>query len=470
MTENDVATEQSSSRAKLGLGVVLLLGLALRLGLWWWWQQNTTLTGDEVDYDGIATRLVEQHAYVSPDGTPNSLRPPLYPALVALIYQLTGIHNFSAVRLVQVVVSLLTVLQVFRLGRIVSTPRVALVAATIFCFYPAILGFNNLILTETLFTFFFTSTAVSTARYLESGRPIDLATAGMWCALGALTRSALFFYAPILILYVLWFSRERFARRLGSAALFAVVFAVLLAPWTIRNTMIQKTFTTVDCMGGRNLMMGNYEHTLEERTWATIEIQGETAWYSILEKEDPSFRLMTSGQRDKVAMRYGIKYILANPGLTLQRDIRKFFHFWQLERTLVAGAKIGRFGPLPKPVFWSLTGLIFAAQGALFLAALYGAFLLPPERRYHWLFLVMMALLCAMHTLIFGHSRYHLPLVPLITIYAAAAVLGWREVLARRNEWRFWLASLLGLVLVASWLYEVFVLDFRRFMRASKES
>lgn len=460
-SENHVAR-----RPGAWLAALLVAGALVRLGLWWWWQQNTTLTGDEVDYDGIATRLVEQHQYVSSNGEPNSLRPPLYPAMVASIYTVAGLHNFSAVRLVQVLISLLTVVQVYRLGLVVASQSVALLAAAIFCFYPPVLGFNNLILTETLFTFFFLSTAVSTSRFVAGGNSRDMVMAAVWCGLGALTRSALFFYAPILAVYVLVFARAPVTRRLLATGLFIVVFAVILAPWTIRNTRLQKTFTTVDCMGGRNLMMGNYEYTPMERTWATIDIHGEHAWYTVLAKEHPNFAELTQGQRDKAAMRYGLEYIKAHPWLTLQRDIRKFFHFWQLERTLIAGAKAGRFGPIPKPLFLVGTAVLFAAQALLFIAAIYGGFLLAPERRYHWLLLLMMALLCAMHSLIFGHSRYHLPLIPLIAIYAAIALLGYRDILGRRRNWRFWLASLASLVLVASWLYEIFILDFSRFMQS----
>ena len=64
------------------------------------------------------------------------------------------------------------------------------------------------------------------------------------------------------------------------AAVPLVLFILTLSPWIYRNTTLQKTFTVVDVMGGRNAMMGNYEHTPLERNWDTIGIvKGEKVWH-----------------------------------------------------------------------------------------------------------------------------------------------------------------------------------------------
>lgn len=468
------AEENLSARAPWlpwGLAVVLLLGAAVRVALWLWWRSNLILTGDEGDYHGIAERLVQTGTYISADGEPNSLRPPLYPGFVALVYALFGVGNFAVVRAIQALVSLLTVVIVHRMGREAYGPRVALVASVLICFYPPLLGFANLILTETWFTFFFAATALWSVLYLRHGRTRDLALAGLWCGLGALTRSALVYWPPFLVLLVLALGRESLTRRLVAAGTLALVFVAVITPWTIRNTSVQKTFTMIDCMGGRNLMMGNYEFTPMDRTWATIEIKGDTAWDRVLAREHPEFLTVTQGQRDKLAMRYGVEFMKSHPWLTAQRALRKFFHFWQLERTLLAGALRGRFGPVPRPVILGLTAVAFLAQGVLMISALYGGFLAPPvDRRIHWLLILMMGLICGMHTLIFGHSRYHLPLVSVLAIYSASALVSLGAVWANRRSWRFACATFLSLALVASWMIEIFWVDYGRFVESAESA
>jgi hypothetical protein len=64
------------------------------------------------------------------------------------------------------------------------------------------------------------------------------------------------------------------------------------------------------------------------------------------------------------------------------------------------------------------------------LLACLGVFLAPPaDRRFHWLCLALIGFVAGVHTIVFGHSRYHTPLVPLLLLYAGAAVAqrSWRH-------------------------------------------
>src|SRR4029079_4513034 len=82
-----------------------------------------------------------------------SLRPPLYPWLVAGVYEVFGVENWQAVRAVQAVISLATVWIVYQLGLMVYSQHIATWAAALTCFYPSLIAYNSLLLTETLFTF-----------------------------------------------------------------------------------------------------------------------------------------------------------------------------------------------------------------------------------------------------------------------------------------------------------------------------
>ena len=88
---------------------------------------------------------------------PTSLRPPLYPALVAGLWSVTGSRSLQVVRAVQMLLGLATAALVFWIGRRLYDDRAGLVAAAIAAFYPALLLANSLLLTETLFTFLLTA-------------------------------------------------------------------------------------------------------------------------------------------------------------------------------------------------------------------------------------------------------------------------------------------------------------------------
>ena len=130
----------------------------------------------------------------------------------------------------------------------------------------------------------------------------------------------------LLVLFLLLFSPERrWLYRLGHVAVAVVAFAVVLAPWTIRNTRLQKTFITVDVMGGRNFMMGNYEFTPLNRPWAAIEIDGERSWHHVLRaKYAEEAKGLTQGQLDKLAMRYALERVqFGQPIFAFPRVARK---------------------------------------------------------------------------------------------------------------------------------------------------
>lgn len=458
-----------SRRAAHPLLWILLGGAIVRGVLLWWFAGEPLNVYDEREYNELAVNLLERGEYVL-EGQTCSMRPPLYPAFAAAVYACFGHENHQAVRAVQAVIGLATVVLVYLLGRAVYDRRVGLWAAGLYCFYPSMLGQANLLLTETLFTFWLVAVCLVVAGAFRRASIGRLGAAGVLIALAALTRSILWLFPPVLAVYVLAAFPSRFPRRLAGAALMAAAFAATIAPWSIRCSRLEKTFVAVDVMGGRNLMMGNYEYTPLERMWDVISMPDDPAreakpWYRMLARENPGFAQRTQGQRDKLAMRYALRYMIAHPAQTAVRTVVRFFNFWQLERSLVAGMGRGWFGNLPLTVVLPATALIFGAYAAAILAGIFGAVTAGPSNwRLHGLLLLAIAHVCGLHALVFAHSRYHLPLMPLVLIFAAAALLQWRRIWADRGTWRFRLAAVLCLVLIGGWVWEIVTVDLHRFV------
>lgn len=433
--------------------LILLAGAVVRLALWAWCRDlPISSQDDQAEYHAIATNLAVHGEFAVSPGVPTSIRPPLYPALVAAIYRLGGVGDFAAVRLAQAILSLATVVLAYRLGAEAYDRRVGGWTAALVAFYPSLLAYNNLLLTEALFTALLVAAVLALARALRGGSLAWLGLGGVLLGLGALTRSVLWPFPVALgaLLMAAW--PGGVGRRLLAVAVLLAPFVATIAPWSIRNTRLQESFQTIDVMGGRNLMMGNYEHTPTYRTWDAIAITGERSWIQVLRRAHPTTRPRTQGQWDKLALRYGIDYVRRHPGQTLRRDVIKFFDFWGLERELIAGAARGYFGPAPAPALVALTLLIFGSYAAALFAGIFGMILEPPaDRRVHALLLLVIGFLCAVHTATFGHSRYHLPVMPLILAYAANASVHAREIWRRRHRPAFWLAAGLCAVFLLGW-------------------
>ena len=109
--------------------------------------------------------------------------------------------------------------------------------------------------------------------------------------------------------------------------------------------------------------------------------------------------------------------------------------------------------------------LIAGSYAAAMFAGLFGGILVPPANwRIHILLLLVIAYVCGMHTIVFGHSRYHLPLMPIVFVYAAAAIAHAGVIWRQRRSIQFFLASALCVLLLASWGWELIWVDPQRYL------
>lgn len=451
-TLHSPSTGSVSHKWPRALLAILCCGALLRVLLWIWFAPLTPEIHDEQAHVTLATNIVLHGEYSFSPGVPTSLRPPLYPAFVAGVFEIFGVNNFQAVRMIQAAMSLVTVIIVFRLGRDLMSERAGLWAAGMMCFYPTFLGFNNLILSEVLFTLLLVGGVYSLSVGLSRRSYRALAIAGVLLGLGALTRSILYPFAPFLALFLIAVWHGNPIKRILAALAFAVPFAVVLTPWAIRNTQLQDTLIPVDCMGGRNFMMGNYEYTPLYRSWDAISIRGEHEWIHVLKTNRPEVSTVSQGNLDKIALSEGVRFVRENPSLTAQRDLIKFFDFWGLERELVAGANFGYFGSIPKWIVLVIALAICGVYSAVLFAGTFGAARHPfVDWRMHALMLLIIAFFCAIHSVIFAHSRYHLPIMPFVMLYAAAFMTR-----TGRFSWRrpsAWLAGGFCLLVAAGWAW-----------------
>ena len=445
--------------AALGLGLLIRLVILT---------QTTGLgarIADEQQYRQIAHQLLDGNGFAFGPDRPTSLRPPLYPAVLASTWWLTGRDNFQAVRLLQFAIALITAALVYALARRVSGVRTARGAAAIFWLYPGLIFASTLMLTETVFTFWLVAFVLLLVRLVQadSGDSVSLIAIGTGAALGfsALTRSVLWPLPVLLCPLLVWLLSGSWRRRLVLPSLLLAGFVAVVGPWALRNTRLQGVPTIVDTMGGMNLRMGNYEHTPDDRMWDAVSLQGDKNWVHGIGDAFPD-RLPTEGEKDKWAQRKAIEYILANPATTLRRALIKFADFWGLEREFLAGVRSGLFHP---PTWAAAIGAvaILVAYPSLILSACLGAWLTrTSDWRVRLVLILPIVAIAGVHTIVFGHSRYHVPLVPILAVFAAQFLIERRAAWHLANAWMRAGAVLTMLALVAIWLRQVVLVDLAR--------
>jgi len=256
---------------------------------------------------------------------------------------------------------------------------------------------------------------------------------GLVLGLAALTRGILW-PLPILLcpLTFLVLKGNRGAR-LKLVGCLLLGYLIVMIPWAIRNTELQGVLTVVNTQGGITLLMGNYEHTKINRAWDPIALKGKKSIFVKLYEEHPEASTWTLGQREKWAQKTAVNYMLDHPWLTVKRSIIKFSQFWGLERSIVGGFRAGYYHPT-KWFVGAVTFVIPLVYCLVMGLACFGLFGAPPtDWRVQGLFLLIILFISGLHAIVFGHSRYHLPLMPLIILYAAAALMNSSSISVRQG-------------------------------------
>jgi len=376
----------------------------------------------------------------SGDNAPTAYRPPLYPYFLAAVMALGGSSSFTlmaAHALLGAATALLTYGMAWRVY-----PSSAWVAATIVALYPTLVIYTGLVLSENLYIPLLLAVVLA-LQSIESARGGLLwsALAGALGGLTALARSAALLLAPAGA-FLLGPPSAR--RRAGRALIATCAAALIVAPWTYRNYRFLGAFIPIDTNAGFNLMVGNNPR-------ATGQLRLDV----LRDLEREHFTGKEELERHRAGLQVARDFVLRHPLRWLALAPRKLGYLVGLEgRELLWAYSHGYFGAIQP---WSLRlclVTVLAGFPLLFLSALLGAALRPDRT-----LLLVILYTAVLHVATFGESRFHLPLVPPLAVFAAC---GWRVL--RREGWgalrragrgRLAAILLIGLAAASHWTAEL---------------
>lgn len=443
--------------------IILLIGFTINLAILFSIPE-VKIVYDEADYNNLAKNILEGKGYISPYGKPTSMRPPLYPVFLAGTYTLFGVDNYRMVWFVQIILHLITGIIVYKTGETLFKPSVGMLASILYIFYPSLIGFNFLLMSEILFNFLFALSICFFAYFLKKESSGYLIASGIAFGLSALTRSVgwpIVILLTVFLVIVGFIERQFIIKSLMKGVLFLCFFLLTVSPWVYRNTQVQGSFTLIDTMGGMNFMMGNYEHTPLNRSWAAVELKGKKNWGHRLHIEY-SGKHLTENEKQRWATKQAIRFMIENPLLTLKRSIIKTFDFWGQERVVVASLSENHWGDAKNIFVGILAGLIVLFYTLIFVSASFGWGYAIGTTRVIAIFIGLIVIgITLIHAIVFGHSRYHLPLIPLMTILSAVTFINCYDVKKyfMENKKAFLLCCCWILFVTIGWIRSILFVD-----------
>jgi tetratricopeptide (TPR) repeat protein len=374
---------------------------------------------------------------------------PLYPYFMGTIYRLFG-YDPMYVRGVQAVFGSLGCVLVAWAGSVFFSPKTGIVAGVLLALYPPAIFFDGLIQKASLDLLLMSLTLALLAQFLARPRMVWAVLAGASLGLLILNRENARLMYPVTIgWFALYFREAAWGRRALWAASVTAGVALVLLPVGVRNYRVGGEFLLTTAQLGPNFYIGNHEgasglyepliegraHTVHERVDA-VRLAEEARGRQLSPAEVSDY------WRDRA-----LQYIRQNPTEWLRlMGWKALLTFHDLELVDSEGIEVyTRFS-------WLLWALSWFSFGLVVPVAVVGLWATRQQWRQLAILYVLLIGFAASVVLFFVFARYRYPLLPILMLFAAAALVALPDMVrAARGHtfWREWGPGLVAALLVA---------------------
>ena len=220
--------------------VLLIFSLAfgLRLGFFFMLHpfgpggDEKLLVNDASGYHQIAVSLLQDGQFPPNDDYQSMLRTIGYPAFVAAVYGVAGVHPWAVI-LLQLLLDSLLALLLIRFARLLGIDKYAYWGGLLWAIDPLAIISCNALLSDSLFVLITVWAFFLLTRYLMENRARDLYGHALLLALAAHVRPVGLYLFPLMAITLLFRFYRR--RQMKQWLLFVLTFMLMIAPWYLRN-------------------------------------------------------------------------------------------------------------------------------------------------------------------------------------------------------------------------------------------
>ncbi len=319
--------------------------------------------------------------------------------ILSFFVKLFGVlGSITAFRIFQAVLQAICLFIIFIIAKQVFNRSVGITACIMDTLYAAEIYSACTILTETLFKFLLLLLIYLTLKALKTNDMRYYILGGAVWGLDCLMRPTIALYPAVVLLMWLMY-KHSFKQILKYSAITLLVFCAVMSPWWIRNYLAFQRFIPLTLSTGNPFLQGtyfNYDQT--DRTPYLREPNNDIIRTNEIEMETGMYRLKQKFRSEP--LKYLYWYTLG-----------KTFHMWSF------------------PFYWKvIPGIPFGMAGVYhYLVLIFGIagmvlYLRKTNSRAVLLGLVILYF-NTIHLPYFTSSRYAYPVMPLVIIFAASAMV-----------------------------------------------
>ncbi|MCD6460397.1 glycosyltransferase family 39 protein, partial [bacterium] len=340
---------------------------------------------------------------------------PLYAYFVGVIYKIFGINLF-VLRLVQMVLGALSCSFIFVLGKKVFNRKTAVLAGSIAVFYKPFIFYDAMVIGTNLSVFLYTLSLITAVVFFNNYKKRYGFVCGFFIGITVLCRPPiLIFPVVMLITFLIEKPRGKIRSFLSGFIFLLIGLFLVLSCVVIRNYAVSKEMILLTSHGGLNFYIGNNPdaagkfHAPAGIGRQSNKMMGNSKRIAQLELG----RELTQSEVSAYWRNKGLDFIKNNPLDFLVLLLKKTYLFFQGGeitdfRSICFFKRYSALLRVALPVFfliipWAIYGLIisFSSKGNI---ALLRNFL------FGYIFLIV---------LYFINSRYRMPVVPVLLLFAA---------------------------------------------------
>lgn len=391
---------------------------------------------DAQAYDQIAQNILAGNGFVEAAGADVKFDKaiirvgPLYQYFLASVYLVFG-RSYSAVWILQALLHTISVYFIYLSAKILFKQNekveiISLLSAGLFGFFPDLIEISAMLMTETLYLFFWTWLLwyfldfVDKNKIESSKAWISSIILGIIGGLSVMARPPVLFVLPVIFVYFL------LKKKIKLLLIMSATIFVIFTPWTVRNYLAYGKIMPFGGAGDYNFWIGNH-----------VGASGEQ------DKPD---------EVEPFIEKYG-SYLVSDKSID---EFKIFVRDYPLDFARLTALRINRYFSFARPMgFWfydsGWSQFVFVLSSALyafllFVFSLYGAIKLWSKRNnllnYIFAFIVLTPLILFITVV---ETRYRFQIYPLLALLAGYGVFTF---LTEKLSWKS-KAFILSFILVS---------------------
>lgn len=356
---------------------------------------------DFLEYHQFAKDILHGNGYIR-NGEPTAWFPIGFPFFLSIIYRIFG-ENPLCGELVNVLLSTILILTAFYTAKNVFSVIVAKYTAIILALWPNICAYNLLLNSDLLFTSLFSILILLLVQ--KKYTFLNLFFMGLIFAAATLTRSTLALYF-LMIFAAIYYKNKNRIHLIKSFCIFLLGSLLIFSPWWIRNYKVFDKFVPLSTNGGFNFWLANVQ--LPEGNNPSNE---SIKW----SKDELSI--------SKMGYRLGFQGIKSNPVQFIKQIPVKVINLFITD---ISGFKWIKKGMDEKyhpkiDLLIALSQIFYMLIMSIAVMAIFASIKTYPKFDNYMILLTLLYWIF-FHLLFFGKDRYHLPLIPIFSIYASVFI------------------------------------------------